>query len=157
MFLVKELAQARDTPNRPPPKMLYVHCRRRTFKTHSFFREIALPQHMQIKWDWNILYSRGQAKPTNLIYRSGVHLAVRFFQILTQIVEMNQKTHLRSFSHDVLGMARILDQKSNIWSKKQVEISQKSSEVVPVLGFGWKLIRKGKECIKKGFPCISEA
>jgi hypothetical protein len=70
---------------------------------------------------------------------------------------MNQKTHLRSFSHDVLGMARILDQKSNIWSKKQVEISQKSSEVVPVLGFGWKLIRKGKECIKKGFPCISEA
>ncbi|KIJ98193.1 hypothetical protein K443DRAFT_104355, partial [Laccaria amethystina LaAM-08-1] len=28
---------------------------------------------------------------------------------------------------------------------------------VPVLGFSWKLIRKGKECIKKGFPCISEA
>jgi hypothetical protein len=39
-------------------------------------------------------YSRGQAKPTNLVYRSGVHLAVRFFQILTQIVEMNQKTLL---------------------------------------------------------------
>jgi hypothetical protein len=58
-----------------------------------------------------VVYSRGQAKPTNLVSQLGVHLAVRFFQILTQIVEMNQKTHLRSFSHDVLGMARILDQK----------------------------------------------
>jgi len=29
--------------------------------------------------------------------------------------------------------------------------------LVPVLGFGWKLIKKGKERIKKGFACISEA
>jgi hypothetical protein len=59
----------------------------------------------------DVRYSRGQTKPTNLVSWSGVHLAVNFFQILTQIVEMNQKTHLRIFSHDVLGMARILDQK----------------------------------------------
>lgn len=33
-------------------------------------------------------YSHGQAKPSNLVSQQGVHLGVRFFQILTQIVEM---------------------------------------------------------------------
>jgi hypothetical protein len=68
-------------------------------------------EHVVFEFKQTRIYSRGQAKPTNPVSQSGVHLAVRFFQILTQIVEMNQKTHLRSFSHDVLGMARILDQK----------------------------------------------
>jgi len=54
------------------------------------------------------MYSHGQAKPTNLLSRQGVHLGMRFFQILTQIVEM---THLRSFSHGVLGDAKF-------WARK---------------------------------------
>ena len=51
----------------------------------------------------NFLYSRGQAKPTNLLSWQGVHLGLRFFQILVQIIEMSRKTHLRSFSYDILG------------------------------------------------------
>ena len=49
-------------------------------------------------------YSRGQTKSTSLLSRQVVHLGPGFFQILTQIVEMNRKTHLRTFSHDVLGL-----------------------------------------------------
>jgi len=102
-------------------------------------------------------YSRGQAKPTNPVSRSGVHLGVRFFQILTQIVEMNRKTHLRSFSHDVLAVARILDQKTATSGvKNRLKLAKNHQKLVPVLGFGWKLIRKGKEHIKKVFSCISE-
>jgi hypothetical protein len=63
---------------------------------------------------------------------------------------MNQKTHLRSFSHDVLGMARILDQKSNIWSKKQVEISQKSSEVGTCVGVWLEANQKRQRMYQKG-------
>jgi len=45
----------------------------------------------------------------------------------------------------------------NIWSEKLVEISQKSSKNVTCVGLCWKLIRKGKEHVKKGFSCICEA
>ncbi|KIJ99721.1 hypothetical protein K443DRAFT_623221, partial [Laccaria amethystina LaAM-08-1] len=41
--------------------------------------------------------------------------------------------------------------------KNRLKSAKNHQKLVPVLGFGWKLIRKGKECIKKGFPCISEA
>ena len=57
-------------------------------------------------------YSRGQPKPSNLLSRQGVHLGPRFLQILTQIVEMNQKTHLRKLSHDVLGLPIFWEKKS---------------------------------------------
>jgi len=57
-----------------------------------------------------------------------------------------------------IGMARILDQKTAGSGVKNRLKSTKSWYLCwGLLGFGWKLIRKGKEQIKKGFPCISEA
>jgi hypothetical protein len=41
--------------------------------------------------------------------------------------------------------------------KNRLKSAKYHQKLVPVSGFGWKLIRKGKEHIKKGFPCISEA
>jgi len=70
---------------------------------------------------------------------------------------MNWKTHLRSFSHDVLAVARILDQKTATSGvKNRLKLAKNHQKLVPVLGFGWKLIRKGKEHIKKVFSCISK-
>ena len=57
-------------------------------------------------------YSRGQPNPSKLLSRQGVHLGPRFLQILAQIVEMNQKTHLRKLSHNVLGLPIFWDKKS---------------------------------------------
>ena len=37
------------------------------------------------------------------------------------------------------------------------KLSKNHQNLVPVLVFGWKLLSKGKERIKQGFPCISEA
>ncbi|KIM44018.1 hypothetical protein M413DRAFT_25506 [Hebeloma cylindrosporum] len=48
-------------------------------------------------------YSRGQAKPTNLVSRQGKYLGPKFSQILVQICEIRRKTHLRSFSHEELA------------------------------------------------------
>ena len=45
-------------------------------------------------------YSRGQAKPTNLVSRQIMPLELRFFQILVRICEICRKTHLQSFSHE---------------------------------------------------------
>jgi hypothetical protein len=53
-----------------------------------------------------------QAKPTNPVSWQEVHLGVRFFQILTEFVKINQKTHLQSFSHNVLRLAKILGPKT---------------------------------------------
>jgi hypothetical protein len=65
-----------------------------------------------------VSYSYGQAKPTNPLSRQGVQLGVRFFQILTQIVEMNQKTHLRSFSHDVLAWPEFWARKPQLFVRR---------------------------------------
>jgi len=57
-----------------------------------------------------------------------------------------------------IGVARILDRKTATFGvKNRLKSTKNHQKLVPVLGFGWKLIRKGKEHIKKGFPCISEA
>ena len=59
--------------------------------------------------------------PSNLLSRQGVHLGLRFPQILAQIVEMNQKTHLQKLSHDVLGLPIFWDKKSQqLRGKNQV-------------------------------------
>ena len=58
----------------------------------------------------------------------------------------------------VIGVARILDQKiATSGVKNRSKLTKNHHELVPVLGFGWMLIRKGKECIQKRFRCISEA
>ena len=44
------------------------------------------------------MYSCGQPKSPNSVSQQGVNLGVRFFQILTQIVEMCRKTPLQIFS-----------------------------------------------------------
>ena len=61
--------------------------------------------------------------PTTLTrcYAAGV----RFFQILTQIVEMNQKTHLRSFSHDAFSVARILGPKTTTFGHGKLGLGGK--------------------------------
>jgi len=70
---------------------------------------------------------------------------------------MNRKSHLQSFSKDVLAVARILDQKTATSEvKNRLKMAKNHQKLVPVLGFCWKLIRKGKEHIKKVFSSISE-
>jgi hypothetical protein len=58
-FLVEELAQARHTPNEAAAakcfKFIVEGAPSKYFKIHRVYREIAVPQHMQIKCDWNIL------------------------------------------------------------------------------------------------------
>jgi len=62
-----------------------------------------MDQEMSI-WSQGMIsdYSRGQAKPTNLVSQQGRYLEPRFFQILVPICEIRRKTHLRSFAHEKL-------------------------------------------------------
>ena len=58
-------------------------------------------------------------------------------------------------------MARILDRKiATSGLKNRSKSAKNHHELVPVLGFGWKLSERAKNVskkIKKGFRCISEA
>jgi len=64
-------------------------------------------------------YSRGQAKPTNLVSRQLMYLQSRFFQILVPICETCRKTHLRSFSHDKLVQP-------NFWTQNMQHLRSKT-------------------------------
>ena len=61
------------------------------------------------------MYSCGQPKSPNSVSQQGVNLGVRFFRILTQIVEMCRKTHLRSFFPRCFSVAKILGLKTAIF------------------------------------------
>ena len=65
------------------------------------------------------LYSRGQAKPTNLVSQQLMYLQLRFFQVLVPICETCRKTHLRSFSHNKLVQP-------NFWTQNMQHLRSKT-------------------------------
>ena len=67
-------------------------------------------------------YSHGQPKPSKLLSWKGVHLEPSFLQILAQIDEMNQKTHLQKLSHDVFRTANILGQKIATFLRSESQV-----------------------------------
>ena len=104
------------------------------------------------------MYSRGQAKPTNLVSRQIMPLELRFFQIFWFGFAKYVTSELFPTSNWSRCGQNFGPKNCDISGvKNRLKSAKNHHELVPVLGFGWKLIRKGKECIKKGFRCISEA
>ena len=57
------------------------------------------------------LYSRGQAKPTNLVSRPKIYLWLGFLRILVPIHNIQFYRHFLEYSHDKLRMPKISAQK----------------------------------------------
>jgi hypothetical protein len=94
-----------------------------------------------------LYYSCGQVEHTNLVSWSGVLLAVRFFQMLTQIV--NKHTS-EVFPMMFWAWPEFWTKNSNIWCEKQVEISQKSPEVGTCVRVQLEANQKRQRMYQKG-------
>jgi hypothetical protein len=63
------------------------------------------------RWDRGHGYSRGQAKPTNLVSRPKIYLWLGFLQILVPIRKIRFYRHFLQYSHDKLRMPNFSVQK----------------------------------------------